>query len=65
MLTTGESLTSWLDTVVRPGRRGRKHTFSDAAIQVCRSIKCLFGLALRESLGLVGCLLRMAVQEGS
>jgi hypothetical protein len=42
------------------GRRGRQHIFSDAAIQFCRSIKCLFGLALRPSLGWVDSLLRMA-----
>lgn len=37
--------------------------FSDAAIQFCLSIKCLFGLALRQSLGLVQSLLRMAGLE--
>jgi hypothetical protein len=41
------------------GRRGRQHIFSDAAIQFCLSIKCLFGLALRQSLGWVESLLRM------
>ena len=35
------------------GKRGRQRTFSDAAIQFCLSIKCLFGLALRQSLGMV------------
>jgi hypothetical protein len=42
------------------GRRGRQHIFSDASIQFCLSIKCLFGLALRQSLGWVERLLRMA-----
>lgn len=42
------------------GRRGPQQTFSDAAIQFCLSIKCLVGLALRQSLGLVESLLRMA-----
>ena len=42
------------------GKRGRQRIFSDAAIQFCLSIKCLFGLALRQSLGLVESLLRMA-----
>ena len=42
------------------GRRGRQRVFSDAAIRFCLSIKCLFGLALRQSLGLVENLLRLA-----
>ena len=42
------------------GKRGRQRTFSDAAIQFCLSIKCLFCLALRQSLGLVKSLLRLA-----
>ena len=59
------SLTIWLDKDMQwyapaSGRRGRQQIFSDAAIQFCLSIKCLFGLALRQSLGLVQSLLRMA-----
>jgi hypothetical protein len=42
------------------GKRGRHHTFTDAAIQFCLSIKCLFGLALRQSLGLIQSLLNLA-----
>jgi len=42
------------------GKRERRHTFSDAAIQFCLTIKCLFGLPLRQALGLVQSLLRMA-----
>jgi hypothetical protein len=42
------------------GKRGRQQTFTDAAIQFCLSIKCLFGLALRQSLGLIQSLLRLA-----
>jgi len=42
------------------GKRGRQPTFSDAAIQFCLSIKCLFGLALRQSLGMVESLLSLA-----
>lgn len=42
------------------GKRGRQRTFSDAAIQLCLSIKCLFALALRQSLGLVQRLLCLA-----
>ena len=42
------------------GKRGRSQKFSDAAIQFCLTIKCLFGLPLHQSLGLVQSLLRMA-----
>lgn len=42
------------------GKRGRDQTFSDAAIQFCLSIKCLYGLPLRQSLGLVQSLLTLA-----
>ena len=53
------SLTIWLDKDMRwyapaSGRRGRQHIFSDAAIQFCLSIKCLFRLALRQRLGWAG-----------
>ena len=59
------SLTIWLDKDMRwyapaSGRRGRQHIFSGTAIQFYLSIKCLFGLALRPSLGLVESLLRIA-----
>lgn len=59
------SLTIWLDKDLQwyapaSGRSGRQRVFSDAAIQFCLSIKCLFGLALRQSLGLVESLLRLA-----
>ncbi|MEG1282394.1 MAG: IS5 family transposase, partial [Comamonas sp.] len=58
-------LTIWLDKNIQwpapaSGKRGRSHTFSDAAIQFCLSIKCLFGLPLRQSLGLVQSLLSIA-----
>lgn len=33
------------------GKRGRRPTSSDAAIQFCLSIKCLFILAQRQALG--------------
>jgi len=42
------------------GKRGRQPAFSDAAIQFCLSIKCLLGLALRQNLGRVENLLRLA-----
>jgi hypothetical protein len=42
------------------GKRGRQRIFPEAAIQFCLSIKGLFNLALRQSLGLVESLLRLA-----
>ncbi|WP_462388148.1 IS5 family transposase [Acidovorax sp. Q11] len=59
------SLTIWLDQDMQwyapaSGKRGRHHTFTDAAIQFFLSIKCLFGLALRQSLGLIQSLLELA-----
>lgn len=64
-LKTRGSLTIWLDKdrqwyAPASGKRGRQRVFSDAAILFCLSIKCLFGLAQRQSLGLVKSLLRMA-----
>jgi len=59
------SLTMWLDHGMQwlgtpSGKRGRSPTFSDAAIQFCLSIKCLFGQPLRQALGMVHSLLRLA-----
>ena len=59
------AVTLWLERDMQwlaapSGKRGRQQTFSDAAIQFCLSIKCLFGLALRQTLGLVESLLRLA-----
>ncbi len=42
------------------GRPGRPETFSDAAIQFCLSVKVLFGLALRQTIGMVESLLKLA-----
>ncbi len=42
------------------GKRGRQRIFSEAAIQFCLSIKCLFNMTLRQSLGTVESLLRLA-----
>ena len=55
----------WLDKGMNwfapaTGRRGRQPTFSDAVIQFCLTIKCLFGLALRQTIGMVESLLRLA-----
>ena len=59
------SLTIWVDKHMQwyapaNGKRGRQRVFADAAVPFCLSIKCLFGLALRQNLGLVESLLRMA-----
>lgn len=59
------SLLIWLDQdmawfAAPTGKRGRSPTFSDAAIQFCLSIKCLFGLPLRQSIGMVESLLKLA-----
>ena len=59
------SLLIWLDKdmawfAAPTGKRGRSPTFSDAAIQFCLSIKCLFGLPLRQSIGMVESLLKLA-----
>jgi hypothetical protein len=55
----------WLDKGMNwlapaTGKRGRQPTFSDAAIQFCLTIKCLFGLALRQATGMVESMLRLA-----
>ena len=62
------SLLIWLDREMEwlaspSGRPGRPPTFSDAAIQLCLSLKVLFGLALRQTMGMVASLLRMAGLE--
>ena len=62
------SLLVWFDremswSAPKRGRPGRPETFSDAAIQFCLSIKVLFGLALRQTIGMVESLLRMAGLE--
>ena len=59
------TLPIWLDKDIQwyacaSGKRGRQQTFTDAAIQFCLTIKCLFGQPLRQTLGLVESLLGMA-----
>ena len=59
------SLLVWLDREMEwlapaSHRAGRPQTFSDAAIQFCLSIKVLFGLALRQTIGMVASLLELA-----
>jgi hypothetical protein len=41
-------------------RRGRPETFSDASIQTCLTLKVLFGLPLRQTVGLIESLTRLA-----
>ena len=53
------ALTLWLDRDMQwlaapSGKRGRRQTFSDAAIQFCLSIKGLFRLALLNRFGQIG-----------
>jgi len=59
------SLLIWFDPQMEwlaapRGGRGRPATFSDAAIQTCLSLKARFGLALRQTTGLVASLLKLA-----
>ncbi len=62
------SLTIWFDPemIWRPpprGKRGRQPEFSDAAIQVCLTLKVLFGMPLRQTTGFVKSLLRLADRD--
>jgi len=59
------SLTIWFDPEMtweaKPtGKRGRRLTYSDAAIQTCLTMKVLFGMALRQTTGLVESLLQLS-----
>jgi len=59
------SLSVWFDPEMswqadRSGKRGHSETFSDSAIQTCLTLKVLFGLPLRQSVGLVASLIKMA-----
>ncbi|ARE42413.1 transposase (plasmid) [Rhodovulum sp. P5] len=59
------SLTIWFDPAMtweaRPtGKRGRQPTYSDAAIQTCLTMKVLFGMALRQTTGVVESLLQLS-----
>jgi IS5 family transposase len=58
------SLTIWLDKrmvwfAAASGKRGRSPKFSNAAIQFCLTLKNLFGLALRQTTGLVESVLQL------
>ncbi len=54
------SLSVWFDPemVWQAGKPGRPETFSDAAIQTCLTLKVLFGLPLRQTVGLVESLIQ-------
>ena len=59
------SLMVWLDPELQwqaaPSRRaGRPAVFSDAAIEFCLTLKCMFGLGLRQATGLAESLLKLA-----
>jgi len=59
------SLSVWFDPDMvwhaeKSGKRGRPETFSDGAIQTCLTLKVLFGLPLRQTVGLVESLIQMA-----
>ena len=59
------ALMIWLDrdlqwTGMASGKRSHTPMFSDAAIQFCLTIKGLFGLALRQAMGMVESLLKVA-----
>ncbi len=59
------SLSIWFDPEMSwhappTGKRGRPPAFNDAAIQVCLTMKVLFGMPLRQTTGFVESLLRLA-----
>jgi len=59
------SLAIWFDPgmarVAKPtGKPGRQPVYSDAAVQTCLTMKVLFGMALRQTTGVVGSLLSLA-----
>ncbi|AVG17688.1 MULTISPECIES: IS5 family transposase [Chromobacterium] len=60
------SLSVWLDTSMSwqaapRGKDGRTQTYSDVAIQFCLTVKNLFGLALRQTIGFIQSLLKLVV----
>ena len=55
----------WLDADLQwqapaIGRPGRPAVFSDTAIQFCLTLKCMFGLGLRQATGLAESLIKLA-----
>ena len=64
-LTRRGSLSVWFDPDMswqakQSGKRGHPEVFSDSAIQTCLTLKILFGLPLRQTVGLVASLIEMA-----
>ncbi len=60
----------WLDRDLQwsglaSGKRGRPSLFSDAAIQFCLTIKSLFGLALRQAMGMFNAQARRPAMVGA
>jgi hypothetical protein len=56
----------WLDADLQwqapaSGRSGRPAVLSDAAIQFCLTLKCMFGLGLRQATGLTELRVRVRV----
>jgi hypothetical protein len=50
-----------MDWLAEPvGKMGRPAVFSDVAIQLCLSVKVLFKLPLRQAVGMVRALLKLA-----
>jgi hypothetical protein len=59
------SLMVWLDADLQwqapgSGRSGRPAVYSDAAIQFCLTLQCMFGLGLRQATGLAESLIKLA-----
>ena len=59
------SLMVWLDPELAwqaapSGRAGLPAVFSDAAIRFCLTLKCMFGLGLRQATGLAESLFKLA-----
>lgn len=59
------SLLIWFDPEMawhagRTGKRGHPGTFSDSAVRTCLTLRVLFGLPLRQTVGLVASLIEMA-----
>lgn len=59
------SLTIWLDPTLTwyaslSGKRGRSSTYTDQAIEYCLTIKALFQLPLRQTIGLLESLFSLA-----
>ncbi|PRP68638.1 hypothetical protein BUE93_21290 [Chromobacterium amazonense] len=53
---------SWQAT--QTGKCCRTQTYSNAAIQFCLTIKSLFGLSLRQTIGFIQSLFKLAVVDG-